>query len=136
MPNTKLYTLFDSQFNVEEIIMGAKKTNNLKFMDFCAGIGAGRLGLENLGLKCVGFSEIDKNSERTYREFFGQEEKQRYEHQIKNVTIDLIVEMVSLLYEVHRGITVNVNPQVLLENYVIKSIRTHADIERAKQNTT
>jgi len=47
----------------------------LKFMDFCAGIGAGRLGLQNLGLECVGFSEIDKNAERTYREFFGYEEK-------------------------------------------------------------
>jgi len=44
-------------------------------MDFCAGIGGGRLGLENLGLSCVGFSEIDKYAERTYREFFGQEEK-------------------------------------------------------------
>ncbi len=44
-------------------------------MDFCAGIGAGRLGLEKLGLKCVGFSEIDKAGEKTYREFFGQEEK-------------------------------------------------------------
>jgi len=49
--------------------------NNLKFVDFCAGIGAGRLGLQNLGLSCVGFSEIDKYAERTYREFFGQEEK-------------------------------------------------------------
>jgi len=49
--------------------------NNIKFIDFCAGIGAGRLGLENVGLSCVGFSEIDKYSERTYREFFGQEEK-------------------------------------------------------------
>ena len=47
----------------------------IKFIDFCAGIGAGRLGLENLGLSCVGFSEIDKYAERTYREFFGQEEK-------------------------------------------------------------
>lgn len=44
-------------------------------MDFCAGIGAGRLGLEKNGLKCVGFSEIDKYAEKTYREFFGQEEK-------------------------------------------------------------
>ena len=35
----------------------------------------GRLGLQNLGLSCVGFSEIDKYAERTYREFFGQEEK-------------------------------------------------------------
>ncbi|OGZ64609.1 MAG: DNA (cytosine-5-)-methyltransferase [Candidatus Staskawiczbacteria bacterium RIFCSPLOWO2_01_FULL_40_39] len=47
----------------------------MRFMDFCAGIGGGRLGLENLGLECVGFSEIDKHSERTYREFFGDREK-------------------------------------------------------------
>ena len=44
-------------------------------MDFCSGIGAGRLGLENLGLNCVAFSEIDKYAEKTYREFFGEEEK-------------------------------------------------------------
>lgn len=48
---------------------------NIKFMDFCAGIGAGRLGLQNLGLECVGFSEIDMCAERTYREFFGHDEK-------------------------------------------------------------
>lgn len=48
---------------------------NIKFMDFCAGIGAGRLGLENNGLSCVGFSEIDKHAEITYRKFFGEEEK-------------------------------------------------------------
>lgn len=47
----------------------------LKFMDFCAGIGAGRLGLENLGMECVGFSEIDKRAEKTYRLFFGENEK-------------------------------------------------------------
>jgi len=34
-----------------------------KFMDFCAGIGAGRLGLEKNGLSCVGFSEIDRQAE-------------------------------------------------------------------------
>jgi len=55
--------------------MATTQKNNLKFVDFCAGIGAGRLGLQNLGLSCVGFSEIDKYAERTYREFFGQEEK-------------------------------------------------------------
>jgi DNA (cytosine-5)-methyltransferase 1 len=55
--------------------MATAQKNNLKFVDFCAGIGAGRLGLQNLGLSCVGFSEIDKYAERTYREFFGQEEK-------------------------------------------------------------
>jgi DNA (cytosine-5)-methyltransferase 1 len=47
----------------------------LSFMDFCAGIGAGRIGLQNLGLECKGFSEINKDSERTYREIFGEDEK-------------------------------------------------------------
>jgi DNA (cytosine-5)-methyltransferase 1 len=51
-----------------------KDKNNLKFMDFCSGIGAGRLGLQNLGMECVGFSEIDKKAEKTYRLFFGSEE--------------------------------------------------------------
>ncbi len=51
------------------------QAKKLKFVDFCAGIGGGRLGLENIGLTCAGFSEIDKNAERTYREFFGYEEK-------------------------------------------------------------
>lgn len=52
-----------------------KDAKNIKFIDFCAGIGGGRIGLENLGMQCVGFSEIDKNAEKTYREFFGEEEK-------------------------------------------------------------
>ncbi len=55
--------------------MTAVQKNNLKFIDFCAGIGGGRIGLQNIGLSCIGFSEIDKHAELTYREFFGQEEK-------------------------------------------------------------
>lgn len=42
----------------------------LKFFDFCAGIGGGRLGLENAGLVCVGHSEVDKNPAQTYSLFF------------------------------------------------------------------
>lgn len=45
------------------------------FMDFCAGIGCGRLGLEQAWFKCVGFAEIDNKAEKTYRTFFGDEEK-------------------------------------------------------------
>ena len=55
--------------------MADAKNNNIKFIDFCAGIGGGRIGLENLGMRCVGFSEIDRSSTKTYREFFGEEEK-------------------------------------------------------------
>lgn len=48
---------------------------DIKFMDFCAGIGGGRIGLENLGMQCLGFSEIDKDAEITYKHFFGKDEK-------------------------------------------------------------
>ena len=47
----------------------------MKFMDFCAGIGGGRLGLEKNNLKCVAYSEIDMITDKTYRLFFGEEEK-------------------------------------------------------------
>jgi DNA (cytosine-5)-methyltransferase 1 len=55
--------------------MNTNKNIKIKFMDFCAGIGAGRLGLENLGMKCIGYSEIDKYAEKTYQKFFGKKEK-------------------------------------------------------------
>ena len=47
------------------------------FFDFCAGIGGGRIALENNGLKCVGFSEIDKQAEKTYRLFFDSKSKEK-----------------------------------------------------------
>jgi DNA-cytosine methyltransferase len=49
--------------------------DKLTFMDFCAGIGGGRLALDNLGMQCVGFSEIDKNAEKTYRLLFNDKGK-------------------------------------------------------------
>jgi len=55
--------------------MRKKKIDNLKFVDFCAGIGGGRIGLESLGMECAGFSEIAPSYIKTYREFFGDEEK-------------------------------------------------------------
>ncbi|ANE35098.1 MAG: DNA (cytosine-5-)-methyltransferase [Campylobacter hyointestinalis] len=44
--------------------------NNITFIDFCSGIGGGRLGLELNGFKCLGFSEIDKEAIKTYKNFF------------------------------------------------------------------
>ena len=42
----------------------------LKFFDFCSGIGGGRIGMEEAGFECVGHSEIDLNTARTYEKFF------------------------------------------------------------------
>lgn len=47
----------------------------MKFMDFCAGIGGGRLGLEQNCFECVAHSEIDITTNYTYRLFFGENEK-------------------------------------------------------------
>ncbi len=44
--------------------------SKIKFIDFCSGIGAGRLGLELLGLECVAHSEINSDSDYTYKTFF------------------------------------------------------------------
>ena len=48
------------------------------FMDFCAGIGGGRLGLEKAGLECVAFSEINKEAERTYRLIHNAEHERNF----------------------------------------------------------
>ena len=36
------------------------------FLDLCSGIGGGRLGLEQIGLKCIGYSDTSKLSTKTY----------------------------------------------------------------------
>ena len=49
------------------------KKMTLKFIDFCSGIGAGRLGLELLGLTCVAHSEINPDSDYTYQLFYNDD---------------------------------------------------------------
>lgn len=39
----------------------------LKFLDLCSGIGGGRLGLEQNGMKCVGYSDTSKLACKTYK---------------------------------------------------------------------
>lgn len=45
----------------------------MKFVDFCAGIGGFRIGLESLGLSCEFSCDIDKKCEDTYALNFGTE---------------------------------------------------------------
>ena len=43
----------------------------MKFIDLCSGIGSAHLAFKRLDCECVGYSEIDKKAEKTYRLFFG-----------------------------------------------------------------
>ena len=45
-------------------------TNKMTFIDFCSGIGAGRLGLEKSGMICVAHSEINEDTDKTYISLF------------------------------------------------------------------
>ncbi|WP_386686691.1 DNA (cytosine-5-)-methyltransferase [Lonepinella sp. MS14437] len=44
--------------------------NPLTFIDFCSGIGGGRLGLELNGMQCLAHYEIDEAADLTYQLFF------------------------------------------------------------------
>lgn len=48
------------------------------FMDFCSGIGGGRLGLEKVGLQCVGYSDTAKLAPITYSLMFDTLKEKNY----------------------------------------------------------
>ena len=54
-------------------------TKKLRFMDYCAGIGAGRLGLERgASAVCVGYSEIMGSSVKTYNILHHAKEEENF----------------------------------------------------------
>lgn len=64
--------------------------DNIKtFIDFCSGIGGGRLGLELNGFKCLGFSEIDKEAIKTYKSFFDRSKELEFGDLTKINPLDL-----------------------------------------------
>ena len=48
------------------------------FLDLCSGIGGGRLGLESIGMRSVGYSDTSKLSVRTYNLMHHAEEEPYY----------------------------------------------------------
>ena len=59
------------------------------FFDFCSGIGGGRLGLEQVGLECVGRSETSRLADTTYRLMYNTENDVNYVN-LKKITADKI----------------------------------------------
>lgn len=48
------------------------------FLDLCSGIGGGRLGLENIGMKSIGYSDTSKLAVKTYNLMHNAEEEPYY----------------------------------------------------------
>ncbi len=59
------------------------------FFDFCSGIGGGRLGLEQAGLKCVGRSETSRLADTTYCLMHNTDNDLNYGN-LKKITADKI----------------------------------------------
>ena len=54
------------------------------FLDLCSGIGGGRLGLENIGMKSIGYSDTSKLSVRTYN-LMHHAENEPYYYNLKRI---------------------------------------------------
>lgn len=66
------------------------KKARLRFIDFCAGIGGSRLGLERgMDAVCVGFSEIMEASEKTYRRLHDTDNEENFGDLTKIIAKDL-----------------------------------------------
>ncbi len=61
----------------------------MKFFDFCAGIGAGRRGLELAGMECVGYSEISRSAVASYKMLHNTDNEKNYGN-ITKIDVDTL----------------------------------------------
>lgn len=65
---------------------------NMKFIDFFAGIGGFRLGMEMAGHECVGYCEIDKFAQKSYIAMHRPSEKEWFTDDIRKIQPEEIPE--------------------------------------------
>lgn len=59
------------------------------FLDLCSGIGGGRLGLEQAGLKCLAYSDTSKLAKRTY-ELMHDTTDEKYYYNLKRIKTETL----------------------------------------------
>lgn len=59
----------------------------LTFLDLCSGIGGGRLGLEQCGFRCVGYSDTSRLAKITYNLMFDTSDE-FFCNNIKKLNVD------------------------------------------------
>jgi DNA (cytosine-5)-methyltransferase 1 len=57
------------------------------FLDLCSGIGGGRLGLEQIGMQCIGYSDTSKLSVKTYT-LMHDTAGEKYYYNLKRIKTD------------------------------------------------
>lgn len=61
------------------------------FLDLCSGIGGGRLGLEQNGLQCIGYSDTSRLAKRTY-ELMHDTANETYYYNLKRIKTESLPE--------------------------------------------
>jgi len=74
--NIKIDNNNEFLYNISKPIL--HNVSKLKFMDFCSGIGGGRLGLIKSGFESVGFVEIDNIVVKSYELMYDTKNEQKY----------------------------------------------------------
>lgn len=59
------------------------------FLDLCSGIGGGRLGLEQAGLKCIGYSDTSRLAKRTYQ-LMHDTANEKYYYNLKRIKCETL----------------------------------------------
>lgn len=59
------------------------------FLDLCSGIGGGRLGLEQAGLQCIGYSDTSRLAKRTY-ELMHDTSNELYYYNLKKIKTETL----------------------------------------------
>lgn len=65
---------------------------------------------------------------------YGEDETKRYEHQASNCGLELVLNMIDELVNVNYAITYNLDPQMVLEEFIIKGIISHKKISAKKRS--
>jgi DNA (cytosine-5)-methyltransferase 1 len=65
--------------------MGCEGRKPLSFLDFFAGVGGFRAGLEQAGMRCLGHCEIDKFADRSYRAIHDLKEGEFFAADIRSI---------------------------------------------------
>lgn len=123
----------DKWFNLIDAMMERDATNGMRVIQelFSRGMDVGQIlnGLvEHLHTLLV----LCSCSNTAGLLFLSEEEKKRYVHQIGKLSIEVIVEMISLLHEITRGLQTNMNAQLLFDQYLVKCMVARSRIEKAK----
>lgn len=64
---------------------------------------------------------------------YTDEEIKKYTHQSSEINLEVVLELMSMLVDINQGLSLNLDPQILLEKFIVQSIIEKRKIEARKK---